>query len=272
MGQLHKWWHGCDPLPLSMQTNQPITMVIAEGLEGNGDWRGLTSFLQPQRWGQLEFIRLALLSRALRGQDLAVAAKAEWELTLKAAAGRKEALSILVKFAAKWKWDSEAEDILWTIVNNYPTEKGVRQALSQILFAEGRTRSLMDLFNQAVKFDPSDLLNKNNLAMTALILNAQELKPYELAHDVYEKGQTNPSYASTYAFALHLQKKDPEARKVLEKLNAQELAQPSVAGYYGIVLEATGDRVKARKYLDLTSNAHVLPEERKLFDQARAGL
>ena len=162
--------------------------------------------------------------------------------------------------------------IIWTIVNQYPGEQWAFRALAQALFAGGRTRPLMMLYSQQVKRSPSDLGARNNLAMTALLLDAQELKPHELAREVYGKAPTNAAFISTYAFSLHLQKKDAEALKVIEQLKPQELQDPSIAGYYGLILKATGNGAKAKTCLELVSKTPLLPEERKLFDRAKAGL
>jgi Flp pilus assembly protein TadD len=129
----------------------------------------------------------------------------------------------------------------------------------------------MQLSSQELKRAPSNLIAKNNLAMTALLLDAQELKPHDLARDVYQQAPTNSSFAATYAFSLYLQGKTAEALKVMRQLAPQDLESPSIAGYYGLILKATGSGAKARVYLDSTSKGLLLPEERKLFAQARAG-
>ena len=107
--------------------------------------------------------------------------------------------------------------------------------------------------------------------MTALLLDAQELKPHDLAREVYGKAPTNSNYASTYAFSLHLQEKDAEALKVIERLNQRELEAPSIAGYYGLILKAIGNGAKAKACLETAFKARLLPEERKLFEKAKAG-
>jgi len=208
----------------------------------------------------------------MRGQDLVAAFKGEWESALKGANGQKANLEMLLRLAAQWKWQSEGEDLLWTIVNQYPDENWAVQTLSQTLYAEGQTRSLMKLYSQELKRSPESLAIKNNLAMTALLLEAYELKPHDLAREVYQSAPTNASYASTYAYSLLLQKKIAEALKVVEKLKPQELAQPSVAGYYALILKANGNAAKAKNYLELASKARLLPEERKLFDKAKVGV
>jgi tetratricopeptide (TPR) repeat protein len=258
-------------LPRTSQTNQPVAVLVAECQISLKDWRGLAAALEQQNWAELEFLRHAYKARGLRGQELGDSAKAEWGTALKAANGQKGSLVMLLRVAEGWKWQNETEDLLWSIVNQYPAERWAFRALTQLLFAGGRTQSLMTLYSQELKKTPADLSVKNNLAMTALLLEANELKPYDLARDVYQQAPTNASFASTYAYSLHLQKKDAEALKVMQQLKPQQLDDPSVAGYYGLILQATGNREKAKVYLQWASKAQTLPEEKKLFDRAKAG-
>jgi hypothetical protein len=49
-----------------------------------------------------------------------------------------------------------------------------------------------------------------------------------------------------------------------------DLENPLIAGYYGMILQANGNRTKAKRYLDLSGKSVHLPEEQKLFEMARA--
>jgi predicted Zn-dependent protease len=173
--------------------------------------------------------------------------------------------------ATQWGWSSEAEELLWDIVNNYPDDHGAFQALGQTLFQAGRTRSLLELYTLAVRRDPSSLPARNNVAYAALLLDAQELNPHELAQAVYQEAPANPACATTYALSLLLQNKTADAVKVFEGLNPGELENPSVAGCYGLALQSAGQRVKAKKYLEIGSRAPMLPEQRKLIEKAIRG-
>jgi tetratricopeptide (TPR) repeat protein len=263
-------------LPSNMQTNQSVNLIEAECYSIAHNWRGLQNWLSitnsSQGWGELEFVRHMFLTRALREQGFDGAAKAEWEHAIKDANGQKASLVMLLRLIAPWRWHTEAEELLWSIVNRYPTEKWATQALGQALFAGGRTRSLMRLYAQEAKTSPSDLSVKNNLAMTALLLDAQELKPHNLARELYQKAPTNSAFASTYAFSLYVQNHNQDALKVFEQLRPKDLENPAIAGYYGLVLKAIGNPSKARSYLDWAFKAPMLPEERNLFEKARAGV
>ncbi|HTR40641.1 MAG TPA: hypothetical protein VMH87_03420 [Pseudomonadales bacterium] len=259
-------------LPANVQTNLEVEVLVAGCYTTLRDWRGLQASIEKQNWAELEFMRHAFLSRALRGQGLADSAKAEWEQALQATNGQKGSLIMLFRLAAGWNWENEGEDILRTIVNKYPDQRWAIPVLSRTMYDDGRTRSLMQLFSEESKRDPSNLSVKNDLAMTALLLQAQELKPYDLAREVYQTSPTNSSYVSTYAFSLYLQGKNAEALKVMRTLKPQQLQNPSIAGYYGLILKATGDRARAKTYLDWAFRGPMLPEEKKLFNEAKAGL
>jgi tetratricopeptide (TPR) repeat protein len=259
-------------LPLNIQTNQPTALVIAQCLSLKQDWPGVQRWAEKQNWAGLEFMRHAFLARALREQGLTATSETEWQQAVTLANNQESSLVLLLRKTAEWKWESKGEDLLWQIVDKYPGEQWANKALVQGLYNSGRTRSLMALSSQQLKFDPANLSVKNNLARCALLLDEPELKPNELARAVFEAAPDNPFFASTYAFSLFLQKKNAEALKIIEQLKPQDLERPSVAGYYGLILKAAGNPAKARIYLDLALKSNLLPEEQKLFDQAMTGM
>jgi hypothetical protein len=260
-------------LSTNVQSNLNIAILCADSYTMLADWHGLQSAIQGQNWHEMDFMRHALMSLALRRQNLSASAKTEWEQAAKSANSQMATLAPLLRFATQWKWEDEAEQLLWVIVDRYPKETWAAKTLTQVLFATGRTRPLMMLFSQELKSAPSNLDIKNNLATIALLLEANELKPHDLARAVYQSAPTNASYVSTYAFSLYLQKRPSEALKVIEQLTPQQLEKPSISGYYGLILRASGNVSKAKPYLDAATDPKtiLLPEERKLFDQAKAG-
>jgi predicted Zn-dependent protease len=232
-------------------------------------WKTLQSYLVGQNWGDSENLRYAMNARALREQDLANASKADWAKAFKESSAQLERLIVLERLTASWGWAAELEEILAHIVNRFPSRKEELASYQQLLYINGKSRALLSLYAQLSKSEPGNTDYKNNLAALALLLNAQEHKPHELASQVYAASPNNPSMASTYAFSLSVQKKFTEARAVLEKLKPEQLAEPNTAVYYGYVLASLGDKAQATKYLDLTAKARLLPEETQLVQRAR---
>lgn len=258
-------------IPAANSSTPPVAVLVSECRVAVSDWSNLYSALTNQNWADLEFLRHAFIMRSLREQGLSAAAKAEWDQVLKAANGQRPSLSMLFRTVAQWKWDSEAEEVLWAIVNRFPDETWAFQSLGGRLFVNGRTRPLLSLLNQELKRFPANLSLKNNLASVALLLDANELKPYELARDVYDRVPTNAAFASTYAYSLLLQQKPADALKVMRQLAPQQLDDPAIAGYYGLILKANGDATRGKTYLSWAFRAKHLPEEEKLFRRAEEG-
>ncbi len=257
-----------ETLPKARMTNLPVSMVVADAYAGQTNWSGLQRFVQAQRWGELEHLRLLYVARAFREQGLSTASKAEWSKAIREATGHLDRLDAIRGIALNWGWLPEYEETLWLIVTRFPAEKRSLIALSDRLFADGKTRSLLTLYELRSKLDPGDWAVKNNLATLALLLNSEDHRPHDLAREVYEQNKGNPIYAATYAFSLYLKKNNVESLKVMSQLRPEELQNPSVAGYYGLFLAAAGETSKAKQYLDLAAKAQVLPEEADLFRRA----
>lgn len=155
------------------------------------------------------------------------------------------------------------------IVQSYPNERAARLELELLYFNSGNTLGLHQLYAIMNTHSPDDAADKNNLAATALHLKIDVSKARQWAAEDYAKNPGDPFVASTYAFALHLQGRDKQGLAVLEKLPPAELAQPSVALYYGVLLAATGNTDKAMPWLQLAkTKGHLLPEEQELLSAA----
>lgn len=129
----------------------------------------------------------------------------------------------------------------------------------------------MQLFKLQLQRNPADILAKNNLAMVALLLDVKDLNPNDLAREVYNVAPTNSAFATTYAYSLYRQGKSADALKVMKDMRPEDRERPSIAGYYGIILQATGSGAQAGPYLNRAIKSHLLPEEQKIFQQAVAG-
>ena len=120
------------------------------------------------------------------------------------------------------------------------------------------------------EIDPGDLNVQNNLAQISLLLNADPERARKLAADLYAKEPSNAAYVSTYAFSLHTKGDSRNAARIMSGLRDDQLENPSLAAYYGIVLAAAGETTKARKYIEIGRKAHLLSEEKALIGRAEA--
>jgi hypothetical protein len=251
------------------QAQLPVRMAIADAYSDHGDWQKLETLLREQNWGEVDFIRLAQLTRAAREQKQDIAKQVNWQAAVRAAGGQIKPLTLLARLATSWKMEAEREDLLWVIARRFPAERWALQTLSDLYMAEGNTRGLQKVYATIVDANPDDLPAQNNLASVSLLLNSQVSQAFEFARAAHTKYPRNSAFASTYAYALHRQNRTAEGLKVLETLSPQQLEIPSIACYYGVILAASGEPAKAKKYLDLAAAANLLPEENDLVKSAR---
>jgi Flp pilus assembly protein TadD len=266
-GDTLAWLRGLAP---EISTNLPVTLVVADAHMGVSDWAGLENHLNDQFWADMEYLRLAYRARAVREQGHNDASNADWARALKSAEGRLDRLTMLQRLTVSWRWAAELEEVLRVVTKRFPAETDAAEALAGMLHSAGKTRALLILYAQRAKSEPKNLSVKNNLAALALLLEAPEHRPHDLAREAFEGQPTNAYYASTYAYSLFLQNRLREALEVLSGIHPERLENPDLSGYHGLILAAAGEKVRAKRYLDLSAKARLLPEEAKLF--RRAGL
>ena len=259
-------------LPTDVQTELPLPMAVAEAYARIRDWRGMEELLLAQNWRERDFLRLALLAYAVRNQKANDVATVHWNGAVHLAASRPELMGMLAQLASNWGWTNETETLLWQAARQFPRERWPIEAL-QTRYA--RLRSTIGLFNVStllLEHDPSNAIAQNNWATLALLLHTNVARAHLLARQVYDRDTNHFGFVSTYAFSLHLQGKTAEALKIIETLKPAELEKPAVASYYGVILAASGQTDKARRFLAKAEVAPILPEELQMIADARKGL
>jgi hypothetical protein len=257
-------------LPAGLQAEQPVRLALADAYLQSGDWRTLRDFATEGNWGEMEFLRLALVSHAWSQLGVPQAAESNWDSAVDATGGRFGAMTTLLGLAERWDLLHQRELLLRRIVETFPRERWAQQALEQLYFNAGNTAALHELYDRLTGLFPAESKWKNNLAATALLLKTNLAQAGQWAAEAYAQSHGSPIEASTYAYALHLQGRDKEGLAVLQKLNSSQLEEHSVALYYGILLSATGKTGEAATYLQIAqSQGQLLPEEKKLLEETK---
>lgn len=264
-GEALAWIEG---LPADLQTRQPVPKAVVEGLLARKDWPKLESVLNGQQWEGQEFVRLALMSLALRHQEMRDSAQLKLQAAVRLAARRVENLAILSQMLESWGWQTEAEETLELIVSRFPQDRRATAAVSLTYYTKGNTPGLYRVFGQMLKAHPGDMETANNFAMVCLLLNTNLTQAHTLAEQAHTSAPRNPAYVSTRAFSLHLQGKNDEAVALLRTLPVTELEKPGIALYYGLTLGAIGETELARVFLALADKTQLLPEEKRLREEA----
>jgi hypothetical protein len=263
------WLSNCPPKVLA---EQPVPLALVECYMAKKDWPGLENFLEDKKWGDLEFLRQAFLSRAAVEQKQSLAADVHWRAAVREAGDRLGPLEALLSMATTRGWDKPKEDLLWLIGQRFPRERWALGELVRLYDARGNTRGLNRVYATIVSYDSKDFQAKNNLAATSMLLRLNLPTAHELAKEVYHQHPEEGIATSTYAYSLHLQGRTKEGLAAMEKLKTEALETPPVALYYGVLLAAAGETNKASKYLELANHATLLPEEKTLIAETAKAL
>lgn len=249
-----------------------VQIALSDSFVSARDWAGLQRLVNSGNWGTVDFLRNALLARALREQGSEPEAASQWNEALKKIAADPRHTMTLAETVEKWGWRTEAIELLWLVAKDPVKGDDALAALYRYFAKNSDTENLYRVMLHRLEMHPNDRDVQNNFAQLSLLLSLNTERGQKIAREIYEKEPANPAYASTYAFALHVQGDTKKALKVLEGLTGQQLHQPEVAAYYGIMLAAAGDGVRAAEFLDLGEKATLLPQEKALVEKARRSL
>ncbi len=254
-------------LPASVQAQQPTPMAIVNCLLALQEWVELQTFLKDPPWEEIEFLRQAALAQAAWQLKQDVVAETHWRNATGDAGERLRALIPLLDLARQWRRKAECVDLLWMIADRFPKERWALAELDGFYQSEANTRGLNRVYAAQLAYDPTNLVLRNNLAASGLLLNQNPVEISESFLPLWREHTNNPTIASTYAFALHKQGKTEEGLKVLEQLPPDKLRQPPIAVYYAVLLAESGRTNEAKPFATLARTVRLLPEESALLDK-----
>ena len=257
-------------LPATVTSKWPVAGAVSDCYAAEKDWTGLEDWCRKTEWGDMDFLRHAVLARALREQGRVLDAQREWNLARKEVGSDGTKIYLLQQKVAEWRWKQESLDLLWLLTKDQQQQYAALGALSQYYSTEGDTADLYRVVLRLSELRPSDPETENNLAQLLLLLNLDKQRASGLAKKLYERDPMNAVFASTYAFSLYSQGQYAQALEAFRRVKGEDLRIPAIAAYYGIVLIANGDKARAREFLDLGKTATLLPEERALLARAVA--
>jgi Flp pilus assembly protein TadD len=260
------WLH--EP-PRQVSSQGLIPLALADSYVALEKWKELETYLESQHWIGQEHIRIAMLALAMRKQSGDHGSVLVWNRATRLASDSPTALNMLVQLALNWGWKAEAEQVLWQATARFPKQPWPLASLQNLYLAQRDTAGLRRVYQASMQRDPKDKLAKNNFTMLSLLSGKDLPTAHKYAAELSVGEPGNPVFASTYAFSLHLQGKTKEGVGVLRALKPEELANPAVAVYYGVLLSAVGEVQASKDYLDKAKTAYLLPEEMALATSAR---
>jgi tetratricopeptide (TPR) repeat protein len=259
-----------DTLPAEVTRLGRLPLAFADAYVALDAWKELESYLLRGPWPGLDHIRYALLTLATWKQVGGSRQSAAWHRAVQVASASPVDLDLLAKLTGAWGWTAEAEEILWRAADQFADQDWPLQRLEQFYTARRDSGGLHRAFAARMQRNPEDRLARNNLAMISLLRNRDVPDSHRIAAELHQAEPRNPVFTSTHAFSLHLQGRTREGLALLRELGLDQLDDPSMSLYYGVLLAADGQTETARSYLKRASAASMLPEEAALLQRAQA--
>jgi tetratricopeptide (TPR) repeat protein len=259
-------------LPEEMREQPIVNAPLALAYAGSGDIKSAEALAKKSQWGKFEYLRHAILAKAMQESGNEPGFRAEWNLAVSAAGKEPGALIELSRLTVQWGWKRELRELWWPIARG--TDRAAADWALKSLYKEyyeaGNTEGLLSVIDRMVELSPEDPALLNNRAMLLLLLNRKGVQALGVARSLHEGSPSDPNYASTYAFALYREGRIEEALGVMKALPEGDLQEPAVAGYYGLLLKAKGQTAEAVPFFESAKKAPLLPEEEALFRKAEA--
>lgn len=255
-------------IPSGKAKQIPAAVAVATCYAAAKDWAGLQEWCKDANWGSFEFLRRAISARALREADQALDSRIEWGEALKEVGSDANKVLALQQEVAQWGWTAEAADLLWTLAKDKTQQNAALAALYKFYSERGLTSDVYRVVMRLMELRPDDAAVMNNFAQLSLLLNMNTSRAQQIAEQLHARDPRNAAYGSTYAYSLFVSGNLPEALNVMNGLAPEDLQSPAIAGYYGILLAAAGEKDSAKNYLELGAHASLLPEEKVALDRA----
>lgn len=259
-------------LPAPIRNDPAVAIAIADAHVGRKDWASLRESIADSDWNGLDYLRHVYLARVFREQDDALNFRSEWTTAMTSAGSNSDKLVRIAETVSNWGWDHEATTIYLRLADD-PASRDWALRMVYDRYAEaGDTAGLCATSMRLLEVHPDDAKIQNNVAQLSLLLQNNPERAHKMAREVYLKNPTDPECVSTYAYSLYLQKRTGKSLEVMNALTEEQLREPSVAAYYGLILAAAGQVDKAREFLNLASQARLLPEEKELMAKTEESL
>lgn len=257
-------------LPTEMLSSVPLRFALASAYAQLSDWKGLQEMLRRGSWDRAESLRLAFQAKVDCERGDQNDCDKNW-VNAVAQAGKDPArLNMLQTIAFQWKWPEKGTAVLWMLAEIPDAQRDALQQLYRYYASDRDTTGLYRALSRLVAVMPDDPAVRNNFAQISLLLKAEPGRAREMAQQLHQAHPQNAAFAATYAFALFQSGDIKGALRVMNQLTPEQLQDPSVAAYYGIVLSSAGEPNEAAHYLEAGEKAQLLPEEESLVARAKA--
>lgn len=260
-------------LPPETGNTRPITLTIAQLHADARDWLSLRALTKDPSWRDDDPLRLAYLALALQNgpAEYRSAGQPEslWYQALKLSAKDPARLERLANLAVKWRLPGLAEKSWWALANAAADPEPALAQLARIYHARNDPQGRYRVARWLLELHAFDRFSAAETAYLGLLLDLMDPDPHELADRLRRQPPLSAESIRACAFSLWRRDRLQEAVALFETLPIATREEPSVAWFYGTLLRAAGDTLRASRYLALGAGYPRSAEEDALFREAR---
>ncbi len=245
----------------------PHLLALEAGLlTKEASWQQLLVLLSSTDWEQLDYLRGAYNSLALRNSGGSAAWKSFWSEAIRDAANSSGSLQLLLETVSNWpRWEVETIGALWQFVGS---GRNVTQALDGLY---SRYKDLRDaggmlrVIDEQLMRNPNDPLLKSEYARLSLLRRIQVERAIQLAAEAFRELPDSTYTRVTHAFAQSAAGDHQQALKEMSRLNPAALEDSKVAAYMAIILSRSELLTPAQQFAEIARSSPLLVEEEKLL-------
>jgi Tfp pilus assembly protein PilF len=245
----------------------------AQTLEAVNDWLGLRHWCRSSSWGTLEAVRLAYDTLAEQRLNQATARPGQidalWSRAITAAKKNTQILEALASLAAGWGMRTQAEAALWAGAESPYSPDSPLGSLYRFYLRTDNALGQFRVARRMLELRPTEIVPLNNYVYLGFLLGFNEPAMASRLRDLEGRAGTNAVYISTVAFSKFRTGDPRGAVDLMSKLPVETQKRPAMAALQVIFFAAADDPADARRWLAFAEGAKLLPEEKKLLDDAR---
>ena len=221
--------------------------------------------LLPEEKSIIEILRAVFEWRALDRTGDQAQSDAAWLKALAAAERRPDTLATLARMLLKSEGSAKATEVLWKLATTTDCPRWVIDRLWTQAEEKRDAAQLYKISRLLRRAELGSVKIRNDYVRLGLLIGEDADFPHRQADTLFDENPGDAQVAATRALSLYQRNKAKEAVAVLAALRPEQLREPRVAYYYGIVLLATGQSAKAQEYLRIGKEGRLLPEEESLL-------
>lgn len=267
-----------ETLELTRRESYPLALALAEAYINDQQWDEIRHLLDSADWGELGFLKLAILTKALNEsaeQQNAEARDMSWKLAMNFAGKKTSQLQLLEVFLRNHEWNDMHIEVLWELATHRSPVEVRASACARLkrhYLAMGDLQKCRAVAAIAVEAMPYDYIEEANWIYMSLLLDPENSGDLvQQSKKLFESHPNVGPVISNYAFACFCSGDYVQAVELLERLPEAFRRHPAIAPICGIILASAGAQNEAREFLDLPLRIH-FDAERELVATARKSL